>query len=60
MDHIKMDHEEIGYKDVDWAPLSQNEVQWRVRLNTVMNLRFTSKVGNFGLSASQEGLHGVG
>jgi hypothetical protein len=38
-DNIKMDLREIGLGGVNWIRLAQNRVQWRVFVNTVMNLR---------------------
>jgi hypothetical protein len=40
---IKMDHRDIGFGDMDWIDLAQDEDRWRVLVNTVMNLR----VGKF-------------
>jgi hypothetical protein len=38
VDRIKMDLREIGWNGMDWIDLSQNRDQWRVLVNTVMNL----------------------
>jgi hypothetical protein len=38
-DNIKMDLREIGIDGANWIQLAQDRVQWRVFLNTVMNLR---------------------
>jgi hypothetical protein len=38
-DNIKMDLREIGIDGVNWIQLDQNRVQWRLCVNTVMNLR---------------------
>jgi hypothetical protein len=38
-DNIKMDLWEIGIDEVNWIRLAQDRVQWRVFVNTVMNLR---------------------
>jgi hypothetical protein len=38
-DNIKMDLREIGIDGVNWIQLAQDRVQWRVFVNTVMNLR---------------------
>jgi hypothetical protein len=38
-DYIKMDHREIGWGGMDWIDLAQDRNQWRVVMNTVMNLR---------------------
>jgi hypothetical protein len=37
-DNIKMDLGEIGIDGANWNQLSQDRVQWRVFVNTVMNL----------------------
>jgi len=34
-----MDFREIGWESVDWMHLDQDKGQWRVLVNTVMNLR---------------------
>jgi hypothetical protein len=39
VDNIKMDLREIGWDDMDWIDVAQNRDQWRVLVNTVMNLR---------------------
>jgi hypothetical protein len=36
---IKMDLREIGWDGMDWMNLAQDRDQWRVLVNTVMNLR---------------------
>jgi hypothetical protein len=38
-DIIRMDLREIGWEVVDWNHLAQNRDQWRVLVNSVMNLR---------------------
>jgi hypothetical protein len=38
-DNIKMDVKDFGWEGVDWIHLDQDRVQWRVFVNTVMNLR---------------------
>jgi hypothetical protein len=38
-DGIRMDLREIGWGSVDWIQLAQGRDQWRVLVNTVMNLR---------------------
>jgi hypothetical protein len=37
--NIKMDLTEIGWGGMDWIDLAQDRGQWRVLVNTVMNLR---------------------
>jgi hypothetical protein len=39
VDNIKMDLREIGWDGMDWIELPQDRDQWRVLVNTVMNLR---------------------
>jgi hypothetical protein len=38
-DNIKLDLSEIGIDGANWIQLSQDMVQWRAFVNTVMNLR---------------------
>jgi hypothetical protein len=38
-DNIKMDLRQTGIDGANWIHLSQNRVQWRTFVNTVMNLR---------------------
>jgi hypothetical protein len=37
--NIKMDFREIGIDGTNWIQLTQDRVQWRACVNTVMNLR---------------------
>jgi hypothetical protein len=39
VNNIKMDLREIGWGGMDWIDLTQDRDQWRVLVNTVMNLR---------------------
>jgi hypothetical protein len=39
IDNIKMDLREIGIDGENWIRLAQDGVQWRVFVNTLMNLR---------------------
>jgi hypothetical protein len=39
VDTINMDLREIGRDGMDWIDLAQDRDQWRVLVNTVMNLR---------------------
>jgi transcription termination factor 2 len=39
VDNIKMDLREIEWDGMDWIDLAQNSNQWRVLVNTVLNLR---------------------
>jgi len=38
-DNIKMDLREVGIDGANWIQLTQDSVQWRAFVNTVMNLR---------------------
>jgi hypothetical protein len=38
-DNIKMDFREIGIKGANWIWLTQDRVQWRAFVSTVMNIR---------------------
>jgi hypothetical protein len=38
VDNIKMDIGEIVRDDMDWIDLAQDRDQWRVLVNTVMNI----------------------
>jgi hypothetical protein len=42
-DNTGMDHSGIGWEGVDWMHLAQDRDQWRVVVNTVMNLRVLYK-----------------
>jgi hypothetical protein len=42
-DNIKMDLREIGIDGANWIQLAQDRVQWWVFVNTVMNLRVSSR-----------------
>jgi hypothetical protein len=37
--NIKVDLREIGIDEANWIQLTQDRVQWRTFVNTVMNLR---------------------
>jgi hypothetical protein len=39
LENIRMDLREIVWEGVDWIPLAQDRNQWRILMNTVMNLR---------------------
>jgi hypothetical protein len=39
VDNIKMNLREVGWGGMDWIDLAQDRGQWRVLVNTVMNLR---------------------
>jgi hypothetical protein len=38
-DNSKKDLREIGWDSMDWIHLAQEKYQWRVPMNTVMNIR---------------------
>jgi hypothetical protein len=38
--NIRMNPREAGWEGVDWIHLAQDRNQWRVLVNTVMNLGF--------------------
>jgi hypothetical protein len=39
VDNIKMNLRDIGWDVVDWIHMAQDRDQWRVLVNTVLNLR---------------------
>jgi hypothetical protein len=39
VNNIKMNLREIGWYGMDWIDLAHDRDQWRVLVNTVMNLR---------------------
>jgi hypothetical protein len=39
VDNIKLDFREIGGDGMDWIKLAQDRDQWKVLVNTVMNLQ---------------------
>jgi hypothetical protein len=39
VDNIKMDLREIGWDGMNWIDMTQERGQWRVLVNTVMNLQ---------------------
>jgi hypothetical protein len=42
-DNIKMDLRDIGWGGMDWIHLAQDMDQWRALVNTVLNLRGSTK-----------------
>jgi hypothetical protein len=46
-DNIKTDLREIGIDRANWIRLSQDRVQWRTFVNTVMNLRVPLRKQDF-------------
>jgi hypothetical protein len=47
VDNIKMDLRGMEWNDKDWIDLTQDMDQWRVLVNTVMNLQFPQHSGKF-------------
>jgi hypothetical protein len=47
VDNIKMNVIEIGWGGMDWIDLAQDRDQWKVLVNTVMNLRAPLNIGKF-------------
>jgi len=37
--NIKMDLQEVGWRDRDWIDLAQDRNRWRVPVNAVMSIR---------------------
>ena len=40
MNNIKMDLQEVGWRDMDWIDQAQNRDGWWALVNTLMNLTF--------------------
>jgi hypothetical protein len=38
-DNVKIELKEMGWGGMDWIDLAEDRDQWRVLVNTVMNLR---------------------
>ena len=38
-DNIKMDLQEVGWRDIDWIDLAQDRDRWWALVNVVMNIR---------------------
>ncbi|PNF14444.1 hypothetical protein B7P43_G01684 [Cryptotermes secundus] len=63
VDNIKMDLIELGWDGMDWTDMPQDMDQWRVLVNTVMNLRVPQNARNFlsscriGGSSKRDQLH---
>jgi hypothetical protein len=47
VDNIKMDLREIGRDGMDWIDLAQDRDQWRVLVNTLMNLQVPENAGKY-------------
>jgi hypothetical protein len=45
VDNIKVDIREIEWDVMNWIDLAQDRDQWRVLVNTVMNLRIDKMLG---------------
>jgi hypothetical protein len=63
-DNIRIGHRKVGLGVVAWKHVAQDRDQWRVIVNTIMNLRVPYKVGNLlnswaTISFSRILLHGV-
>jgi len=46
-DSIKTDSQEMGRGGMDWIYLAKDRDMWRALVNTVMNLRGSTKCGEF-------------
>jgi hypothetical protein len=46
VDNIRMDLLELGWDDVDWIGLAQYRNRWRALVNSVLNLRVHTMLGN--------------
>jgi hypothetical protein len=55
VDNIKIILREIRWGGVDWIDLAQDRDQWRVLVNTVMNLRLQLNAGKFLRSCTTNG-----
>jgi hypothetical protein len=51
MDNIKMDLLEIGLNVLDWIGLAQDRYRWGALVNSVMNLRVHTMLGNYRMAA---------
>jgi hypothetical protein len=38
-DNIKMDLQEVGWRDMDWIDMAQDRDRWRALVSVVMNLQ---------------------
>jgi hypothetical protein len=43
LDNIRLDLVEVGWGDVNWIGLTQDRDRWRAVVNSVLNLRVSSK-----------------
>jgi hypothetical protein len=39
VDNVRMDLREVGWDGADWMDMAQDRDQWRVLVNTVLNLQ---------------------
>jgi hypothetical protein len=46
-DNIKMDLQEVAWKNIDWIDMAQYKDKWRAIVNAVMNIRLPQNAGNF-------------
>jgi hypothetical protein len=46
-ENIKMDLQEMGYRDMDWIELAQDRDRRRALVNAVTNLHVPLNAGNF-------------
>jgi hypothetical protein len=47
VNNIKIDLRDIVWDDMDWIDLAQDRDQWKVLVNTIMNLRVSQSAGKF-------------
>jgi len=45
--NIKMDHQDVEWRGMDWSDLVQHTDRWRVLVNAVLNLRVRENGWNF-------------
>jgi hypothetical protein len=38
--NVKLDLQEVGWRDLDWIDLAKDRNKWRALVNPVMNFRF--------------------
>jgi hypothetical protein len=47
LEESRIDCKDIGWEGVDRIRLAQDKAQWQIIMNTVVDLRFSKKAGNF-------------